>query len=181
MCPMVKKRPNNTFPHPQENEIVRISMDIRRFQKNQLTEDDSPELQKVMQENAKLKHRLAILNASIDAEKAELLAKGSGQKVEPMMSILKHLNDVFNEAIQGAFPDYVAAGNVAIVTEISNPKFGDYQCNNALGINKFLKERSINKPPMEIATEILNRVKPSPIIAKVNIAGIGFLNIFLDK
>lgn len=49
--------------HLQENEIVRISMDIRRFQKNLLTEEDSPELQKAMQENAKLKHRLSILNA----------------------------------------------------------------------------------------------------------------------
>lgn len=98
-----------------------------------------------------------------------------------MMSILKHLDEIFNEAIQSAFPDYVAAGNVAIVTEISNPKFGDYQCNNALAVNKFLKERNINKPPMEIANQILNCVRPSPIIAKVNIAGIGFLNIFLDK
>lgn len=47
----------------QENEIVKISMDIRRFQKEQLTEDDSPDLQKLMQENQKLKHRLAILTA----------------------------------------------------------------------------------------------------------------------
>lgn len=118
---------------------------------------------------------------SIDAEKTELLAKGIGQKVEPMMSVMKHLNDIFNEAIKDAFPDYVSAGNVAIISEISHPKFGDYQCNNSLGINKFLKEKNINKPPIEIANEILNRVKPSPIIAKVNIAGIGFLNVFLDK
>lgn len=98
-----------------------------------------------------------------------------------MMSVLKHLNEIFNEAIQEAFPAYVAAGNVAIVTEISNPKFGDYQCNNALGINKYLKEQGTAKPPMEIAKEIMDKVRPSPIIAKVNIAGIGFLNIFLDK
>lgn len=97
------------------------------------------------------------------------------------MSVLKHLDEVFNEAIKDAFPDYVAAGNVAIVTEISNPKFGDYQCNNALAVNKFLKEKGVNTPPMEIAKAIMNRVKPSPIIAKVNIAGIGFLNVFLDK
>lgn len=97
------------------------------------------------------------------------------------MSVLKHLNDVFNEAIQAAFPEYIAAGNVAIIAEISHPKFGDYQCNNSLGINKFLKERNVTKPPMEIANAILSHVKPSPLIAKVNIAGIGFLNVFLDK
>lgn len=54
---------NIDFVVLQENEIVRISMDIRRFQKGQLTEDDSPELHEVMQANAKLKHRLSILNA----------------------------------------------------------------------------------------------------------------------
>lgn len=101
--------------------------------------------------------------------------------MEPMISVLGHLNEVFNDAIRAAFPEYIAAGNTAIITEISHPKFGDYQCNNSLGINKFLKERNINKPPMEIANEILSHVKPSPIIAKVNIAGIGFLNVFLDK
>lgn len=98
-----------------------------------------------------------------------------------MISILGHLNEVFSEAIGTTFPEYIAAGNVPIVTEISNPKFGDYQCNNALAISKFLKERNVNKNPMDIAKEILNSVKPSPIIAKMNVAGIGFLNIFLDK
>lgn len=156
-------------------------MDIRRFHKNQLTEDDSEDLKRLMQENQKLRHRLAILNAAIDAEKNELLVKRGGQKLEPMMSVLNHLNDVFNEALKDAFPEYVSAGHVAIITEISHPKFGDYQCNNSLAINKFLKERNISKPPMEIANAILERVKPSPIIAKVNIAGIGFLNVFLDK
>lgn len=47
----------------QESEIVKIHMEIRRLQKGQLQEIDSEDLQKVMQENVKLKHRLSILNA----------------------------------------------------------------------------------------------------------------------
>lgn len=156
-------------------------MDIRRFHKGRLTEDDSAELQSVMQENQKLKHRLAILNAAIDDEKNLILAQSGGSKVEPMMSVMGHLNEVFNGAIEMAFPDYSAAGNVAIIAEISHPKFGDYQCNNALAIAKFLKERQVDMKPMEIANAILNCVRPSPIISRVNIAGIGFLNVFLDK
>lgn len=98
-----------------------------------------------------------------------------------MISIFGHLNEIFRDAINATFPEYIKEGNGPIISEISHPKFGDYQCNNALAINKFLKERNVDKNPMVIANEILNKVKPSPIIAKINIAGIGFLNVFLDK
>lgn len=36
-------------------------MEIRRFQKDKMEESDSVDLQKLMQENNKLKHRLSIL------------------------------------------------------------------------------------------------------------------------
>lgn len=76
----------------QENEIVKIAMDIRRFQKNQLTEDDSPELQKVMQENAKLKHRLAILNAVSESSRQSLLEHLLNSHSNSSQSTLKRMS-----------------------------------------------------------------------------------------
>lgn len=55
-----------------------------------------------------------------------------------------------------------------------NPKFGDFACNAAL-----LLARSLGRPPRELAAEVALKLESLPEIAKVEIAGPGFLNLFL--
>ncbi len=61
------------------------------------------------------------------------------------------------------------------ITPSTQPQFGHYQCNNALKLAKELK-----KNPREVAQQIINAWKPdSAMISKMEIAGPGFINIFL--
>lgn len=67
----------------------------------------------------------------------------------------------------------------AEITPATQPQFGHYQCNNALKLAKELK-----KSPREVAQSIVAAWEKlptySPMIAKLEIAGPGFINIFLD-
>ena len=61
------------------------------------------------------------------------------------------------------------------ITPSTQPQFGHYQCNNALKLAKELK-----KNPREVAQQIINAWNPDPaMISKMEIAGPGFINIFL--
>src|ERR1700690_1838246 len=61
------------------------------------------------------------------------------------------------------------------ITPSTQPQFGHYQCNNALKLAKELK-----KNPREVAQKIVDAWKPdSAMISKMEIAGPGFINIFL--
>lgn len=53
-----------------------------------------------------------------------------------MMSITEHLTDVFSLAISSAYPFLPNAPTV--ISQSSNPKFGDYQCNSSMPIAKLL-------------------------------------------
>jgi arginyl-tRNA synthetase len=60
------------------------------------------------------------------------------------------------------------------VQATTNPEFGDYQCNNALPLAKALK-----RPPRDLATAVLQDAGTHPAVARAEIAGPGFINIFL--
>lgn len=53
-----------------------------------------------------------------------------------MISITEHLTEVFALAITGAYPSLPSAPTV--ISQSSNPKFGDYQCNSSMPIAKLL-------------------------------------------
>ncbi len=61
------------------------------------------------------------------------------------------------------------------ITPSTQPQFGHYQCNNALKLAKELK-----KNPREVAQKIIDAWSPDPaMISQMEIAGPGFINIFL--
>lgn len=61
------------------------------------------------------------------------------------------------------------------ITPSTQPQFGHYQCNNALKLAKELK-----KNPREVAQKIIDVWSPdASMISKMEIAGPGFINIFL--
>lgn len=96
-----------------------------------------------------------------------------------MITILNELTQKFLEATQAAFPDVTIAPNLVEITQSTQEKFGHYQCNSAMKLSGLLK-----KNPREIAQNIVNHLNliaanQSPMIAKCEIAGPGFINITL--
>ncbi|MFH0834275.1 MAG: arginine--tRNA ligase, partial [Patescibacteria group bacterium] len=55
-----------------------------------------------------------------------------------------------------------------------DPKFGDLATNAALVLAK-----QVGKNPRELATEIAQKISQNKFVAKTEIAGPGFINIFL--
>ncbi|EDV99853.1 probable arginine--tRNA ligase, cytoplasmic [Drosophila grimshawi] len=138
--------------------------------------EQNTDLIKLQLVNTKLKQRLAIIKQSIVEENKT----NPEMHLDDELSITEHLEKVFTKAIATAYPSF---SNVPVVVAAVNgpSKFGDYQCNNAMGLVKKLKEAGINKSPREIAAEIQKCCPDSPIIKKIEVAGAGFINVFLSK
>ena len=77
------------------------------------------------------------------------------------------LSDIVRAAFEKAFPGVDFA--FVRVTPATDPKFGDYQCNDALKAAKSLK-----MPPREVAAKVAANIGDS---LKVEVAGPGFLNL----
>jgi arginyl-tRNA synthetase len=58
----------------------------------------------------------------------------------------------------------------------THPKFGDYQVNGIMNAAKIL-----NKPPKELAQLVLDNVNLDYMATKIEVAGPGFINIFLNQ
>lgn len=85
------------------------------------------------------------------------------------MNILEFFRDRFartidDEAQRQSFADAVRPA--------TDPKFGDYQANGAMGLAKALR-----KNPREVASEILTKVDLEPLADEPELAGPGFLNV----
>jgi len=62
-----------------------------------------------------------------------------------------------------------------VVVETGDSRFGEYQCNAAMGLAKVLKI-----PPREMAARLVADVPPHEAVARLEVAGPGFINIFLS-
>lgn len=70
----------------------------------------------------------------------------------------------------------------AVITISSSPKFGDYQCNSAMQIAQHLKQLSVKSSPREVAQKLVAELqKPIPCVDRLEIAGAGYVNIFLSR
>ena len=90
------------------------------------------------------------------------------------MDLRAHLTMLFEEAIRKVAPQ---AQDVTVVLE--KPKqaaHGDYACTAALQLAKILR-----RPPREVAAQLVTALPPSPHLEKAEIAGAGFINLFLGR
>ncbi|KAF5913214.1 hypothetical protein HPG69_016829 [Diceros bicornis minor] len=154
----------------QEKEIKSLTAEIDRL-KNCGYLEGSPDLEKLREENLKLKYRLNILRKSLQAER--------NRPTKNMININSCLQEVFGCAIKAAYPDL--ANPPLIVTPSQQPKFGDYQCNSAMGISQMLKAKEQKVNPREIAENITRHLPSNECIERVEIAGPGFINVHLRK
>lgn len=80
-----------------------------------------------------------------------------------MRSLLDLLKEIFSKN-----------GNLGEVTPSTQPQFGDYQCNSAMKLAKIE-----GRAPKVIADELMKCAQNHPMIEKMEIAGPGFINIWI--
>jgi arginyl-tRNA synthetase len=96
-------------------------------------------------------------------------------------TLISQVRDLFVAAVSQAFP--AASSSGVAVKATSELKFGDYQFNSAMAIFKELKDSGnagAVKSPRDVAVKIQQCLPASAIISKTEIAGPGFVNIFLN-
>ena len=87
------------------------------------------------------------------------------------MKLKQQINSILLDALQQAG---IEARTVQ-VSDASKPEFGDYQYN---GIMALAKQQKRN--PREIASEVVARIPTDGMIARAEVAGPGFINLWLD-
>ena len=85
------------------------------------------------------------------------------------------LKQTINQTIQQAFDKANISEQPMSVSEATKPDFGDYQFNGAMALSK-----KLGKNPREIAGNIIENLDLDGIIAKAEIAGPGFINLWLE-
>eukprot|EP00245_Coleochaete_scutata_P007074 TRINITY_DN220_c0_g1_i1.p1 TRINITY_DN220_c0_g1~~TRINITY_DN220_c0_g1_i1.p1 ORF type:complete len:749 (+),score=172.41 TRINITY_DN220_c0_g1_i1:83-2329(+) len=112
--------------------------------------------------------------AATDGKDGSALGSGNAQGG----SVLKLLAGLCKESLKANFPD--DAGLDPMVAACANPKFGDYQFNNAMSIFAKVKGEGKFKNPRAVAEVLLKALPPSPAIKSTSIAGAGFVNLVVD-
>ncbi len=87
------------------------------------------------------------------------------------MKLKQQINNVIKEAFSKAGID----AEPMSVTEATKPEFGDFQFNGAMALSK-----KLGKNPREIATQIIENLDLTGILSKAEIAGPGFINLWLN-
>lgn len=116
---------------------------------------------------------------------------GQGATAERSPSALEEVEAAFAAALATAFPSVTPAPAPA-VAPCANPQFGDFQCNNAMGLFKRLQAAAkgddeaaaaVPKSPRDVAQAILDALPAegvaADLIAETSVAGPGFINVRL--
>jgi len=85
------------------------------------------------------------------------------------------ITELFAETIKKIDPEF-SDWNKLFIQSASNEKFGDYQTNIAMTTAKIFR-----KAPRQIAEVLIDNFPENDVVEKLEIAGPGFINIFVDK
>ncbi len=89
-----------------------------------------------------------------------------------VLNFKSHLSDLFAQALREVAPEQVGA--TILIERPKQISHGDYACNLAMQLAKPLR-----KSPRDIANALIAALPKSEVIAKVEIAGAGFINVFI--
>lgn len=94
-------------------------------------------------------------------------------------SLRTELSELFKNALSIAYPD---ASEAAIIAPCNNPKFGDYQCNNAMPLfGKMKGKEGCPKAPRDVANSIVASLPTNPLVKETSLAGPGFINVKVSR
>ncbi len=85
------------------------------------------------------------------------------------------LKQQINQQLSDALNKASVKADQPMVAEASKPEFGDYQYNGIMSIAK-----QLGKNPRDLAAEIVQYIDLTGLIEKAEVAGPGFINIWLD-
>ena len=88
------------------------------------------------------------------------------------MKIKSELSKIIENALKNA---NIQADEI-VISDATKPEFGDYQFNGVMKLAKILKQN-----PRQIATSLVEHIDTTGMIAKVEVAGPGFINIWLNN
>ena len=91
-----------------------------------------------------------------------------------MILIEKQIADIFKRTVEALYGEQEL--RAIEITMATNEKFGDFQTNFAMVNSKVLKSN-----PRAIAENVVNNLVENSLIERVEIAGPGFINIFLKE
>ena len=87
------------------------------------------------------------------------------------------IQSILSQKVQAAMVQAGADNHCeALIRQSNKPQFGDYQANGIMGAAK-----KLGKNPREFAAEVINHLDLADIAEKTEIAGPGFINIFLKN
>jgi len=89
-----------------------------------------------------------------------------------VLNFKSHLTDLFAQALREVAPDQ--SGATVLIERPKQASHGDYACNLAMQLAKPLR-----KAPRDIANALIAALPKSGVIEKVEIAGAGFINVFI--
>src|SRR5512135_3777050 len=89
-----------------------------------------------------------------------------------VLNFKSHLSDLFAQALREVAPDQGSA--TVLIERPKQSSHGDYACNLAMQLAKPLR-----KSPRDIANALIAALPKSEAIEKVEIAGAGFINVFI--
>ncbi len=89
-----------------------------------------------------------------------------------VLNFKSHLSDLFAQALREVAPDQ--SGVTVLIERPKQVSHGDYACNLAMQLAKPMR-----KSPRDIANALIAALPKSDVIAKVEIAGAGFINVFI--
>jgi arginyl-tRNA synthetase len=92
----------------------------------------------------------------------------------PPFDLRAHLAMLFEEAIRKVAPQ--TQGVTVVLEKPKQAAHGDYACTAALQLAKVLR-----RAPREVAAQLVAALPPSPHLEKTEIAGAGFINLFLSR
>ncbi len=91
-----------------------------------------------------------------------------------MQTLKEILSAQIRAAFAAAFPDADLSALSLDALPAADESFGDYQCNGAMAAAKILR-----RPPRAVAEAVVAQLPTDDLIAKVEIAGPGFINLTL--
>jgi len=88
------------------------------------------------------------------------------------MKIKSELSKIIENALKNAD---IQADEI-VISDATKPEFGDYQYNGVMKLAKILKQN-----PRQIANNVVEHIDTTGMVSKVEVAGPGFINIWLDN
>src|SRR5512142_621248 len=89
-----------------------------------------------------------------------------------VLNFKSHLSELFAQALREVAPEH--GGATVLIERPKQASHGDYACNLAMQL-----ARPLRKSPRDIANALIAALPQSEAVAKVEIAGAGFINVFI--